>query len=74
MLRNVTSQCSPQTFNDVADKLKQICELNLNVDLSLIHLKKIKKIYRAASRYEPHIFRRFPNQKKYALLIIYLKC
>lgn len=73
MLRNVSGQCSPQAFNDVADKLKQVRELNLNVDLSFIHPNRIKQIYRAASRYEPHMFRRFPNQKKYALLVIYLQ-
>lgn len=73
MLRNITGQCSPQAFNDVADKLKQVRELNLKVDLSFIHPNKIKRIYRAASRYEPHMFRRFANQKKYALLVIYLQ-
>ena len=73
MLRNVSGQCSPQAFNDVADKLKQVRELNLNVDLSFIHPNRIKQIYRAVSRYEPHMFRRFPNQKKYALLVIYLQ-
>lgn len=64
MLRNVSGQCSPQAFNNVADKLKQVRELNLNVDLSFIHPNRIKQIYRAVSRYEPHMFRRFPNQKK----------
>lgn len=57
----------PQSFNDVADKLKQVRELNLNVDLNFIHPNRIKRIYRAASRYEPHMFRRFPERKKYAL-------
>lgn len=73
ILRGTTGQCSPQAFIDVADKLKQVRELHLKVDLRFIHPNKIKHIFRAASRYEPHMFRRFSEQKKYALLVIYLQ-
>lgn len=73
ILRGTTGQCSPQAFIDVAGKLKQVRELHLKVDLRFIHPNKIKHIFRAASRYEPHMFRRFSEQKKYALLVIYLQ-
>lgn len=73
ILRTGTGQCSPQAFIEVADKLKQVRELQLKIDLSSIHPNKIKYIFRSASRYEAFMFRRFLEQKKYALLVIYLQ-
>ncbi|MDR0230578.1 MAG: hypothetical protein LBI82_00460 [Dysgonamonadaceae bacterium] len=53
-------------------RLETIRGLNLNVDFKEIHPNRMKQLSRLGSKYEPHSFRRFKEDKRYALLLSYL--
>jgi hypothetical protein len=71
-LKEDPGQSSPKAFMSIIERLEIIQELNLNVDFKEIHPNRMKQLSRLGSRYEPHSFRRFPENKRFALLVAYL--
>lgn len=71
-LREVPGQSSPDAFLKVIQRLQVIRALQLNVDIKEIHPNRILQLARLGSKYEPRSFRRFKENKKFALLILHL--
>jgi TnpA family transposase len=71
-LKEEPGQSSPQAFMSIIEKLEIIRELDLNIDFKEIHPNRMKQLFRLGSKYEPHSFRRFHEDKRYALLVTYL--
>lgn len=71
-LREVPGQSSPEAFLKVIERIKYIKELELSVDTANIHPNRLLQLARMGARYEPHSFRRFKDEKKYAILVAYL--
>lgn len=71
-LREVPGQSSPEAFLKVIERIKYIRELELSVDTASIHPNRLLQFARMGARYEPHSFRRFNDQKRYAILVAYL--
>jgi TnpA family transposase len=65
-------QSSPTTFLDIIEKLKKIRELELSLNIKDVHPNRIRQLSRLGSKYEPHLFRRFDENKRYAMLALYL--
>lgn len=71
-LREIPGQSSPEAFLKVIERLEYIRDLRLSVDTNAIHPNRLLQLYRMGARYEPHSFRRFKENKKYAILNAYL--
>jgi TnpA family transposase len=71
-LKENPGQSSPKAFMHTVERLEIIRKLNLNVDFKEIHPNRLKQLSRLGSRYEPYAFRRFREDKRYALLVSYL--
>ena len=64
---------SPDTFLKLAEKIEFLKEFNLNFSLlKEFNTNRLLQLYRIASRYEPQAFREFKENKRYALLTIFL--
>lgn len=64
---------SPDTFLKVIERLEFIRDMALN-DRSLhtIHRNRLSQLARLGTRYEPYAFRNFKENKRYAILVVYL--
>jgi len=71
-LKEDQGQSTPKAFMKIIERLEVIRGLNLKVDFKEIHPNRMKQLSRSGSRYEPHSFRRFREEKRYALLVSYL--
>lgn len=71
-LREIPGQSSPYSFLKVIKRLKYIKEMNIAADTGLIHPNRLLQLARIGARYEPHSFRRFKEDKRYALLVAHL--
>lgn len=71
-LREIPGQSSPDSFIKVIQRLKYIKELDITAEISLINPNRLLQLARIGSRYEPHSFRRFKEDKRYALLVAHL--
>ena len=71
-LKEDQGQSSPKAFMKTIERLETIRELNLKVDFKEIHPNRMKQLSRLGSRYEPYSFRRFREDKRYALLVAFL--
>ena len=71
-LKEDPGQSSPKAFLDVIDRLEIIRKLNLNLNIGGIHPNRVRQLARLGSKYEPHSFRRFEDNKRYAMLALYL--
>ncbi|MBU0580163.1 MAG: Tn3 family transposase [Candidatus Margulisbacteria bacterium] len=72
-LKKSPGYSSPKTFLKIIEKLEEIRSLELNnIDIKKIPLKRIKYIYRLGASYKTTTFRRFSEQKKYAILVAFL--
>lgn len=71
-LREVPGQSSPDAFLKVIQRLQVIQSLQLHVDINEIHPNRILQLAHLGSKYEPRSFRRFKENKKFALLILHL--
>uniref|UniRef100_UPI0030160D33 Tn3 family transposase n=1 Tax=Oceanobacillus massiliensis TaxID=1465765 RepID=UPI0030160D33 len=71
-LREIPGQSSPDSFLKVIKRLQYIKEMNITADTSLIHPNRLLQLARTGARYEPHSFRRFKEDRRYALLIAHL--
>ena len=68
-LKEDPGQSTPKAFINTVKRLEIIRSLNLNVDFKEIHPNRMKQLSRLGSKYEPHSFRRFREDKRYALLV-----
>ncbi len=71
-LREIPGQSSPDSFLKVIQRLKYIKEMNIAANTALIHPNRLLQLARIGARYEPHSFRRFKEDKRYALLVAHL--
>jgi TnpA family transposase len=71
-LRELPGQSSPDAFLKVIERLEYIRELKLPLNMNEVHPNRLLQLSRIGARYEPHSFRRFKENKKYAILIAYL--
>jgi TnpA family transposase len=71
-LREIPGQSSPDSFLKVIKRLQYIKEMNITADTSLIHPNRLLQLARTGARYEPHSFRRFKEDRRYALLTAHL--
>lgn len=71
-LREIPGQSSPEAFLKVIERLEYVRELKLSVNVNALHPNRLLQLARLGARYEPHSFRRFKDQKKYAILVAYL--
>lgn len=71
-LREIPGQSSPDSFLKVIKRLQYIKEMNITADTALIHPNRLLQLARIGARYEPHSFRRFKEDKRYALLVAHL--
>ncbi len=71
-LKEVPGKPSPEAFLKIIKRLEYIRQLNLNVDTKGIHPNRLRQLSRLGARYEPFLFRRFKDPKKYAMLVAYL--
>lgn len=71
-LRELPGQSSPDAFLKVIERLEYIRELNLPTNIHEVHPNRLLQLSRIGARYEPHSFRRFKENKKYAILVAYL--
>lgn len=71
-LREIPGHSSPDSFLNVIKKLQLIKDMNITADTSLLHPNRLLQMARIGARYEPHSFRRFKEDKRYALLVAHL--
>lgn len=71
-LRELPGQSSPDAFLKVIKRLDYIRHLKLPATLDNVHPNRLLQLSRIGARYEPHSFRRFKENKRYAILIAYL--
>ncbi|MEQ6375951.1 Tn3 family transposase [Bacillaceae bacterium S4-13-56] len=71
-LREIPGQSSPDAFLKVIKRLEYIRDLKLPTNLHEVHPNRLLQLSRIGARYEPHSFRRFKENKKYAILVAYL--
>lgn len=64
---------SPENFLKLIEKLEYIRELNLeSVNINNLYPNRLNQIYKLGIRYEPYAFREFSEDKRYAILSIFL--
>ena len=64
---------SPDNFIKLIEKIEYIRSLNLDLlKVPNLHQNRINQMYKLGLRYEPYAFRRFDNDKRYAILYIFL--
>ncbi|MEK4232677.1 DUF4158 domain-containing protein [Anoxybacillus sp. FSL W8-0703] len=68
-LRELPGQSSPDAFLKVIERLEYIRELKLPLNMNEVHPNRLLQLSRIGARYEPHSFRRFKENKKYAVTI-----
>ncbi|SDC47733.1 Transposase and inactivated derivatives, TnpA family [Melghirimyces thermohalophilus] len=65
-------QSSPRACKKAIDQRNQILALGLEIDTRGIHPQRLRQLARLGRNYDPHAFRRFPEAKRYAILVAYL--
>lgn len=65
-------QSSPRACKKAIDQRNQILALGLEIDTRGIHPQRLRQLARLGRNYDPHAFRRFPENKRYAILVAYL--
>jgi len=68
-LKEDPGQSSPKAFLDVVERLEKIRELGLVTNIEGIQIQQLSRL---GAKYEPHSFRRFDENKRYAMLALYL--
>jgi TnpA family transposase len=71
-LKEDPGQSSPNAFLEVIKRLDRIRDLKLDLNIERVHPNRIRQLSRLGSKYEPHSFRRFEDNKRYAMLALYL--
>ncbi|MDA8353018.1 MAG: Tn3 family transposase [Firmicutes bacterium] len=65
-------QSSPRACKKAIEQRNQILKLGLEVDTQGIHPQRLRQLARLGRNYDPQAFRRFPETKRYAILVAYL--
>jgi len=63
---------SPDAFLKVIEKLEFIKNIDLKINLNFIPQNRLKQLAKLGASYEPFSFRRFDEEKRYAILVVYL--
>jgi TnpA family transposase len=71
-LKETTGHSSPYTFLKVIEKLEYIRKIELKVNTEAIHPNRLRQLSKICERYKPYVLRRFPENKRYAILVAYL--
>ena len=71
-LKQPTGHSSPDTFLKVIEKLEYVRKLDLLIDTGVIHPNRLRQLSKIGERYKPYDLRRFPDDKRYAILVAYL--
>jgi len=71
-LKEDPGQSTPNAFLEVIKRLDRIRDLKLDLNIEGVHPNRIRQLSRLGSKYEPHSFRRFEDNKRYAMLALYL--
>lgn len=71
-LREIPGQSSPDAFQKVIKRLEYIRDLKLPTNIHEVHPNRLLQLSRIVARYKPHSFRRFKENKRYAILVAYL--
>src|SRR5699024_3489707 len=71
-LQEIPGHSSPDSLLKVIKRLQFIKNINITADTSLLHPNRLLQLARIGARYEPHSFRRFKEDKRYALLVAHL--
>lgn len=71
-LREDPGHSSPKSFAEVIERLELIRSLRLELNIEGVHPNRIRQLSRLGSKYEPFLLRRFEEQKRYAILALYL--
>ena len=71
-IREEIGHASPKSFIEVIKRIEEIRKLNLNMNIERLHPNRICQLSRIGAKYEPHSFRRFEEDKRYAILAVYL--
>ncbi len=71
-LKEDPGHSSPKAFAEVIDRLEEIRKLDLNINVQGVHPNRVRQLPRLGSKYEPFSFRRFDEDKRYAILSLYL--
>ena len=72
-LKDTTGRTSPEAFLHMVERLEAIRSWKLPTDLSLIHPNRLRQLAKIEARYEPFALRRFPDPKRYAILVVFLR-
>lgn len=70
-LKELPGQSSPDAFLKVIKRLEYLRDLKLPTTLHEVHPNRLLQLSRIGAHYEPHSFRRFKENKKYAILVTY---
>ncbi|AJA46824.1 transposase [Clostridium pasteurianum DSM 525 = ATCC 6013] len=71
-LKEDPGQSTPNAFLEVIKRLDRIRDLKLDLNIESVHPNRIRQLSRLGSKYEPYSFRRFEDNKRYAMLALYL--
>lgn len=71
-LREIPDSHKPEAFVQVINRLEYIRQLQLNINQGEIHNSRLAQLSRIGEKYEPYAFRKFPINKRYAILAVYL--
>lgn len=71
-LKQTTGHSSPETFLKVIEKLEYIRKFELQIDTSTIHPNRLRQLSKIGERHKPYSLRRFPDNKRCAILVAYL--
>ena len=71
-LRESPGQSSPETFLKIIKKLDYIRGFELEIDIGDIHPIRFTQLARLGAKYEPFSFRRFKEDRRYAILVAHL--
>lgn len=55
------------------ERLETIRSLALPTDFRVIHPNRLRQLAKLGARYEPFALRRFPDPKRYAIVVVYLR-
>lgn len=71
-MKEVSGQSSPNACKKAINQMKYVREIGLKLESHGIHPQRIRELARLGRNYDPQAFRRFPEIKRYAILVSYL--
>jgi hypothetical protein len=71
-LREDPGHASPKAFAEVIARIEEIRKIGLSMNIDGLHPNRIRQLSRLGAKYEPYAFRRFDEDKRYAILAVCL--